>query len=540
MKDSSSPSRQSQSTEKGNRWIEPAAGAHRPDLTTEELETLSRDTGWSVATLRGAGSFYADNKWRNEENAIVQVCDGTSCRLGGGKLIEAILRRYGHEYQKVYCLGFCDRSPVSMVPYDQMREHTPTSIRNLAPKPIVTQRILNGSVREIEKAIDAGVYQGLIRAFKKPPMNLIGEVEKSGERGRGGAGFPTGKKWRTAAESESEQKYVIANGDEGDPGSFLDRVLMEQDPHTIIEGMTLCGYAIGATEGIVYIRSEYPRAVEVMHEAIAEAQREGYLGENICGSGFSFDVRVFIGKGSYVCGEETALIASLEGLRGEVQLRPPYPAQVGLHGKPTIVNNVETLSNIPLIALNGGDEYSTYGTHSTSGTKALCLNHGFENPGLVEVEFGITFREVIEEIGGGGRGGEPLAAVLVGGPMGTLLQPKDWDFPICYEVLKRQGIELGHGGFVAVPEGANFRDLLIHLTEFMIRESCGKCVPCRLGSQAFLKVVEENRPISELEEMLDAIEAGSLCAFGQFVPGPLRSLLSNFSEQVFGDSSETA
>lgn len=219
---------------------------------------------------------------------------------------------------------------------------------------------------------------------------------------------------------------------------------------------------------------------------------------------------------------------------------PPYPAEVGLYGKPTVVNNVETLSNIPFIALNGGEAYAFYGTHATKGTKALCLNHGFENPGLVEVEFGITFREVIEEIGGGGRDGEPLAAVLVGGPMGTLLQPQDWDYPICHEVLNRHGIELGHGGFVAVPESADFRDLLVHFTEFMIRESCGKCAPCRLGSQAFLKAIEEHRPISDLEEMLDAIEAGSLCSFGQFVPGPLRALLSNFSDRIFGEDPDNA
>ncbi len=515
-------------------WIDPDT----PNLTPEELESLSIDTGLPIASLRGAGSFYADNAWKNSSNSVVQVCDGTSCRLGGGSSIEAILHRYGHECQRVYCLGFCDRSPVSMIPNEQLREQSPTSIRNLAPEAIITRRILAGPVHEIKKAIEAGVYTGLVNALGFSPSHLIEEVEKSGERGRGGAGFPTGKKWRMAAESDSDQKYVIANGDEGDPGSFLDRVLMEQDPHTIIEGMTLCGYAIGASEGIIYIRSEYPQAVEVMHEAIADARREGYLGQDICGSGFNFDIRVFIGKGSYVCGEETALIASLEGLRGEVRLRPPYPVQVGLHGKPTVVNNVETLSNIPFIAKKGGEAYAFYGTHATSGTKAISLNHGFQNPGLVEVELGITFREVIEEIGGGGRDGEPLAAVLVGGPMGTILKPEDWDYPICFEVMDRHGIQLGHGGFVAIPESTDFHDLLIHLTEFMIRESCGKCVPCRLGSQAFLKAINENREIAELEEMLDAIEAGSLCAFGQFVPGPIRTLLADFQDRIFGPKNQ--
>lgn len=542
MKEPSQPRRRTETTANdGNAsthrrktdWVAPKTEGFRPRLTSKELEHLARDTGLPIATLQGAGSFYADNEWKNKDGSVVQVCNGTSCRLGDGKKVEIMLHRYGHECQKVYCLGFCDRSPVSMIPYDQMREHTPTSIRNLAPEAIVIRRILNGHVREIETAIKAGVYTGLVRALEFSPLHLIEEVAKSGLRGRGGAGFPTGEKWRTAAESISDQKYVIANGNGGEPGSFLDRVLIEQDPHTIIEGMILCGYAIGASEGIIYIRSEYPRAIEVMHEAITEARREGYLGKDICGSGFSFDIRVFIEKGCYVEGEETALIASLEGLRSEGQPHPPYPAQVGLHGKPTVVNNVETLSNIPFIASKGGDAFAFYGTHASSGTKAICLNHGFQKPGLVEVELGITFREVIEEMGGGGRDGEPLAAVLVGGPMGTILKPEYWDYPICYEVLDRHHIDLGHGGIVAIPESADFRDMLLHFTEFMIRESCGKCVTCRLGSQAFLEAIEKNRSIPELEEMLDAIEAGSLCENGQFVPGPIRTLLADFSDRIF-------
>lgn len=502
----------------------------------EELESLAHETGFPVATLQDAGSYYTDNDWRNRKDDVVQVCDGTSCRIGGAKAIEAMLHRYGHDCEKVYCLGFCDRSPVSMIPFDQLREHTPASIRNFAPEAIITRRILDGPIHGIQKAVESGVYTGLIRALKFAPIHLIEEVERSGERGPGVAESSTGTKWRTAAASDSDQKYVIANGDEGDPGSFVDRVLMEQDPHTIIEGMILCGYAIGAGEGIIYIRSEYPRAVEIMHGAIAEARRESFLGEDIFGSGFSFDIRVFIGKGSYASGEESALIASLEGLPNRLPPRRCRSEEAGLHGKPTVVNNIETLTNIPFIALKGGDAYSFYGTHATSGTKAICLNHGFQNPGLIEVEFGITFREVIEEIGGGGRNGEPLAGVLIGGEMGTILRPEDLDYPICYDVLNRHGIHLGHGGFIAIPEDTNFRDLLVHFTEFMIRESCGKSATCKVGAEAFLKAVEENHEITELEAMLDLIEAGNRCDSKPFVPGPIRSLLTDFPDRIFGGS----
>ncbi len=511
---------------------ETIAARFSSELDDGSLSDLADEVGLPVATVRGTGSFYADLQRDDSAGPVVYVCDGTSCRLSGGAVLEETERRCGHRCRKVYCLGLCDRSPASVMNCELLRERERTVVRCAAPTPIVTARILDGPVREIQAAIRAGVYKGLTAALASTPEHLLEQVELSGERGRGGAGFSTGTKWRSATRVESAKRYVIANGDEGDPGSFVDRVLMEDDPHSIIEGMLLCGYAIGADEGIVYIRSEYPQAISTMTGAVDAARDEGLLGTDICGSGFNFDVRVFEGKGSYVCGEETALINSLEGLRGEVQIRPPYPTEYGLYGKPTVINNVETLINIPFIARKGGAAYAFFGTTATCGTKAICLNHGFANPGLVEVEFGITFREVIEEIGGGGQGGEPLAAVLVGGSMGTLLKPQDWDLPVCLDVLSRHNIQLGHGGMVAIPESSNFRDLLVHLVEFMVRESCGKCVPCRLGSQALLNAVKEERSPAELVRMLDFIENGSLCAFGQFVPGPIRTLINDFGERI--------
>ena len=520
---------------RGGPWVAPVVREYRPGREPGGLELSSDEAGSPVAALPDTGSIYSGSVWNDCDGSVVQVCDGTSCRLGGAKHAEMMVRRFGHECRKVYCLGFCDRSPVAMLPFEQISGHYRTPIRNVAPKAILTRRILEGGVPEIEKAMSVGVYGGLLAALQMPPKNLVEQVESSGERARNRGGFPTGKNWRIAAEADADQKYVVANGDEGDPGSFVDRILMEEDPHTIIEGMILCGYAVGASKGIAYIRSEYPAAAEVIDRAIREARKEGYLGENICGSGFSFDIKVFIGKGSYVCSEESALIASIEGLSGEVRLRPPYPTQVGLHGKPTVVNSVETLSKIPFIAKEGGAAYAFFGTRATSGTKAICLNHGFNNPGLVEVEFGITFREVIEKIGGGGRDGEPLAGILVGGPMGTILKPEDWDIPICFEVLDRHDIHLGHGGIVAIPESADFRDLLGHFVEFMMHESCAQCVPCRLGSQAFMKALEKNRDVSELEMMLNAIEEGCPSAFGKFVPGPIWTLLREFPDRVFGN-----
>ncbi len=411
------------------------------------------------------------------------------------------------------------------------------AVRCVAPKPVVTRRLLEGGAPDLKTARKLGAYDGLEQALMREPGELLQTMERSGERGRGGAGFLTGAKWRACASHEANQRYVIANGDEGDPGSYVDRVLMEDDPHGILEGMLLCGYAVGATKGVVYIRSEYPRALEAMQRAIVEAREEGILGRDLYSTGFDFDVEVFPGMGSYVCGEETAMINAIEGLRGEVQIRPPYPTQHGLYGKPTVVNNVETLLNVPFIVNEGAETYANLGTHATNGTKVVSLNHGFRNPGLVEVEFGITLHEVIHEIAGGGRDDKDLAAVIVGGPMGSIVLPEKWDLPICYDVLARHDIQFGHGGIVAIPENADFRGLLEHWVEFTIEESCGKCVPCQLGSECVGQTLHSGRSRAEitsrLDEIFTAMEQGSLCAFGQFTPKPMRQLIEYFGDRIF-------
>lgn len=390
----------------------------------------------------------------------------------------------------------------------------------------------------MDRARAAGAYAALERALQAAPGDIITALERSGERGRGGAAYSTGAKWRACAEAPGDARYVIANGDEGDPGSFIDRVLMEGDPHAIIEGMILCGYAVGAREGIVFIRSEYPAAQVTMAAAIAEARQAGLLGASICDSGFSFDLSIVTGMGGYVCGEETALLNAIEGHRGEVRLRPPYPSVEGLYGKPTVVNNVETLVNVPVILTLGAEAYARLGTQSCSGTKAICLNHGFARSGIVEVEFGTSLREVIAEAGGG-SGGRQLEAVLIGGPMGSVVLPDQWDIPVCYAAMGARDIPLGHGGVVAVPEGTDFHALLLHWATFMRDESCGKCVPCRLGSRRAHDLLARGdgtvRP--DLERLLDVIEQASLCAFGRLMPKPMRQLIDHFGDRIFAGRS---
>ncbi|MBI5866660.1 MAG: hypothetical protein HZB38_19515 [Planctomycetes bacterium] len=369
--------------------------------------------------------------------------------------------------------------------------------------------------------------------MQHPPAWTIQRVEQSGVRGRGGAGFPTGQKWRLAANATGARKYVIANGDEGDPGSYIDRLLMEFDPHAILEGLLLGGFAIGAQVGVVYIRSEYPAAHGAMLRAVKEARDAGFLGPSVCGLRFSFDVHVFPGMGSYVCGEETALLNAIEGQRGEVRVRPPYPVSEGLFGCPTVVDNVETLVNVPWIVVNGPTAYQALGTTASPGTKALCFNHGFAHPGVVEVGFGTPLRAVIDEA----RGDREIEAILLGGPMGSIVPAADWDVPICITEMARRGITLGHGGMVALARKTDYRALLTHLLEFMKDESCGRCVPCRIGSRRAWELAQAGvspKNCDTLLRLLEVMGEASLCAFGRESPQPVRQILQLFPDRIFG------
>jgi NADH-quinone oxidoreductase subunit F len=367
--------------------------------------------------------------------------------------------------------------------------------------------------------------------MRMTPQEIVGVIDESGERGRGGAAFPTAVMWRACAETAADEKYLVANGDEGDPGSFIDRVLMEHDPHSVIDGLLVAARATGARRGVVFIRSEYPQAMAAVRTAIEEARAAGILGATSSDTWPPFDLDVFPGMGSYVCGEETALLNAIEGFRGEVRLRPPFPTAHGLFGKPTVVNNIETLAAVPWIIEHGAAAFRRLGTAESTGSKAMCLNHGFARPGIVEVPFGTNLRELIVDHAGGGRGGTLLEAVVLGGPMGSILAPEQWDVPIDYEGMAARGIQLGHGGLVAVPAGTDWSAMLRHWLTFMAHESCGKCVPCRTGSSVALEYADRSDDDGRqmLARLLDVMADGSLCAFGKLMPGPMRTILARLT-----------
>jgi NADH:ubiquinone oxidoreductase subunit F (NADH-binding) len=515
--------------------------AHR-ESGTIDVRALASELGRPAAALRGAAAFYAE---LHAEPVDVKVCTGTSCALAGAEPLQQALVADGLRCGTVYCVGHCNRSPAVLLADGRVVADVDPTTKDLArstepPRPdirarssvaIVTARIGAGDHSALPVARAAGVWSALPLALERSPSDIVDAIVRSGERGRGGAAFPTGLKWRLAARTPSARRFVVANGDEGDPGSFVDRVLMEDDPHAVLEGMAICARAIGADTGIVYIRAEYPRAQARMRAAIDEARAAGLLGDDILGTGFAFDVAVFPGMGSYVCGEETALLEAIEGRRGEVRLRPPYPAEAGLYGAPTVVNNVETFVNVPWIVAHGAEAYASLGTGSNAGTKAICLSAGFARPGIVEIELGTPLVDVVCEDGGGGKGG-PLDAVLVGGPMGSVLVESEWDVPLAYDAMAARGLVLGHGGLVAVPGGSDWRALVVQWLRFMQHESCGRCVPCRLGSRRALDMLQSGSDRDSVAELLAVIRDASLCAFGQLIPVPLLQALERFGPQI--------
>lgn len=492
----------------------------------------------SVKHPQSVDSFFrhADPSFAGETR-----CNGLSCHLA---------RRANHRQDYtdtdslrwVSCLGYCYDSPVIL---DQDKRNigeasgsllSGPDIHCLSSLPVVTERISKGSFSDINTARSAGVYLVFEETLRQSPDAVLEKVLSSGEQGRGGAGFPTGKKWQVCASIPADQKYIVANGDEGDPGSFVDRVLLESDPHAILEGLLICAHVVGASRGFVYIRAEYPNAITQMQQAIRQARQAGLLGDNLFGTSFSCDIQVVTGKGSYVCGEETALINAIEGTRGEARLRPPYPVESGLWGKPTVVNNVETLVNVPWILKHGPDAFRRLGTASSPGTKAFCLNAGFQRPGIIEAEFGVSLDTII-------RAGfdskqtqtEFPKAVLLGGPMGSVLLPHQWQVPVDYDELRVRDIRLGHAGLVALPDLSQVGDVLLHLLEFMVSESCGACAPCSLGAHQAGRLAKKyldqrkDQDKADLVRLLTLMEQTSLCGFGQNIPKPISTLLEIWS-----------
>jgi len=380
-------------------------------------------------------------------------------------------------------------------------------------------------------------YGGLMRALGLAPADIIKEVTDSGLRGRGGAAFPTGIKWKTVADAPADQKYVTCNADEGDSGTFADRMLMEGDPFCLIEGMTIAALAVGATQGYIYLRCEYPHAHRALNAAIEAAYAEHYLGDNIRGTGKRFDLEVRLGAGAYICGEETSMLESLEGKRGEIRPRPPLPAVKGLFGQPTIVNNVMSLASVPVILQKGGEFYKNFGVGRSRGTLTIQLGGNIKRGGLIEKAFGVTLREILYEYGGGSATGRPIRAVQVGGPLGAYLPESQFDTPLDYEAFANINALLGHGGIVAFDDTVDMAQMARYAMEFCAIESCGKCTPCRIGSTRGVEVMDrviagQNREfhLTLIEELCDTMLNGSLCGLGGLTPYPVSSALKHFPE----------
>lgn len=516
----------------------------------------------------------------------VLICSGTGCVANGAFDILEKFEKLGTDVKfkedkkvstvKTGCQGFCEQGVFVTIPeldlaYVQVKvEDVEEIIEKTIKKGEVIERLLytnpktgekvqnpakidfyktqtkavlascgNIDPESIEEYLYTRGYQALDKVIKTmKPEEVCDEVEKSGLRGRGGGGFPAGKKWQFVKAAKGDKKYVICNADEGDPGAFMDCGLMEGDPHRLLEGMVIAAYAVGADEGYIYVRAEYPLAVKRLKIAIAQAEEKGFLGKNILGTDFSFKIKIKEGAGAFVCGEETALIASIEGERGMPMPKPPFPANEGLFGKPTLINNVESLANVSMILLFGADQYKKYGTETSKGTKTFSLTGEVNNTGLIEVPLGTTAREVIFNIGGGIRNGKKFKAVQIGGPSGGCLTEEHLDMPLDYESLRSIGAMVGSGGLVVMNEDTCIVEVARFFMEFIQSESCGKCIPCREGTKQMLHILEkivggkaDLKDLQLLEELAEVVGMGSLCGLGKTAPNPVLSTLKYFRDE---------
>ncbi len=513
----------------------------------------------------------------------ILVCGGTGCiSAQSNEIVEQLkfhinAANMSEEVQvlKTGCFGFCEKGPVVKILPDNTFyvQVTPEDAEELVKEHIVKGRKVERLLyvdptteekvsdskhmdfykkqmrvalrncgfidpNNIEEYIARDGYAALAQALSMTQQEVIDEVKQSGLRGRGGGGFPTGLKWEFAYKNKADQKYVVCNADEGDPGAFMDRSILEGDPHSVVEAMAICGYAIGATQGLVYIRAEYPLAIKRLERALNDAREYGLLGKNILGTGLEFDIEIKFGAGAFVCGEETALIHSMEGMRGEPTTKPPFPAESGYWEKPTNVNNVETFANIPVIFLKGAEWFASIGTEKSKGTKVFALAGKINNVGLIEVPMGITLREVIYDIGGGIKDGKKFKAVQTGGPSGGCLTEKDLDTPIDFDNLLAKGSMMGSGGMIVMDEDNCMPAVAKFYLEFTEEESCGKCTPCRIGTKRLLEILEKItegkgtlEDIDVLRELSQVIKDTALCGLGQTAPNPILSTLDVFEDE---------
>ena len=526
------------------------------------------------------------HKHIEEQGLRVLVCAGTGCVANGSLKVIEKFKELGANVSKLTdydkmtivptgCHGFCEQGVLVIVPdkhvtYVKVKEADVEEIYNgliegklvdrlLYTDPHTNQHVPKNddinfyakqtrtalancghiNAESLEEAISVRGYEALAKVLtENNPDSVIKEIEDSGLRGRGGGGFPTGRKWRFTAANKGGKSYIVCNGDEGDPGAFMDRSVMEGDPHKLLEGMAIAAFAIGSDEGYIYVRAEYPLAIKRLRKAIADAEAANFLGKNIMGTDFSFELHIKEGAGAFVCGEETALIASIEGERGMPRPKPPFPANKGLFGRPTLINNVETLANVPVIILKGSNWFNSFGTEKSKGTKTFALTGEVNNTGLIEVPMGTTLRKIVFDIGGGIRGGKKFKAVQIGGPSGGCLTEEHLDLPMDYDNLIQAGAMVGSGGLVVMNEDTCIVEVARFFMNFTQNESCGKCTPCREGTKQMLKILEkivagkgEMEDIDILEELAVAVKDGSLCGLGKTAPNPVLSTLKYFRDE---------
>ncbi|MBR0359555.1 MAG: NADH-quinone oxidoreductase subunit NuoF [Clostridia bacterium] len=550
-------------------------------LTIEELNRIYNSKKDLVAMRHHSNEAPKNCEYKRQ----VLICGGTGCNSSGSKKVMEVLHdeiaKNGLESEvkvvRTGCFGLCSLGPI-MIVYPEGSFYarvTPDEIprivkEHLKEGNVVKEMLYEDTVKEdgsvisldetafykkqlrialrncgvidpedIEEYIATGGYQALAKVLTSmSQQDVIDELLKSGLRGRGGGGFPTGRKWSFAMAQDNDQKYVCCNADEGDPGAFMDRSILEGDPHTVLEAMTIAGYTIGANQGYIYVRAEYPVAVERLKIAIKQAKEQGLLGDDILGTGFKFDIELRLGAGAFVCGEETALMTSIEGHRGEPRPRPPFPAVKGLFGKPTILNNVETYANVCQIILNGADWFSGFGTETSKGTKVFALGGKITNVGLVEVPMGTTLREIVEEIGGGVPNGKKFKAAQTGGPSGGCIPACHIDVPIDFEHLSALGSMMGSGGLIVMDEDTCMVDIAKFFLDFTVDESCGKCTPCRIGTKRLHELIDKItkgdatiEDIDLIKELCEHMKSASLCALGQTASNPVVSTMRYFEDE---------
>jgi NADH-quinone oxidoreductase subunit F len=515
-----------------------------------------------LADVHGVIEFYSLFYPQPAGKTIVHVCTDPSCELAGGEqVLRAICRRLGLQpgetsadraftVERAPCLGLCEHAPALLVGKTalgraeaEQAEHLIQG-RGYRPQAIVygKNRLLTancgkGRRTTLSEYEASGGYQGLRAALGMSPAAVIAEVKASGLVGRGGAAFPTGIKWEGAAQASGQTKYVVCNADESEPGTFKDRVLMEEDPQRLLEGMLIAAYAIGAPKGYIYVRGEYPQAYEALEAAVEEARQAGYLGPDILGAGFGFDVELRLGAGAYICGEETALFESIEGKRGFPRIKPPFPTTHGLFGQPTVINNVETLCNVPYILKHGAQAYQQIGTQKSPGTKLFCLSGDVTRPGLYEVEFGVSLRYLLQDMAGGVRDRRKLQAILFGGAAGAFATPEQLDVEMSFEGLRAAGLPLGSGVVLVIDETRDLRQVLLGLGRFFAHESCGKCYPCQLGTQRQYEILQRVADGATLpgdaERLADVgwtMSDASICGLGQTAASATLSALRLWPE----------